>query len=151
MRAKMRQSGVQGKKKARAGLLFLGVQLLGIFLFSGCSVTENGGMKLRDLEFTLVGEDRLPEELKTLIEERKTEEFKFTYSDQESLYICIGYGEQSTGGYSIAVNELYLTDNAIYVDTNLLGPSAKEKENPAVSYPYVVIKTEFLDKNVVFE
>ncbi len=148
---KKRQSGVQGKKKMRAGLLFLGAQLLGIFLLGGCSVTENGGMKLRDLKFTLVGEERLPEELKALIEERKTKEFKFTYSDQESLYICIGYGEQSTGGYSIAVNELYLTDNAIYVDTNLLGPSAKEKENPAVSYPYVVIKTEFLDKNVVFE
>lgn len=144
-------SGVHGKKKVRAGLLLLGTQLLVLFLLSGCSITENGGMKLRDLEFTLVSDERLPEELKALIEERKAAEFKFTYTDQDSLYICIGYGEQSTGGYSIVVNELYLTDNAIYVDTNLLGPSAGEKENPAVSYPYVVIKTENLDKNVVFE
>lgn len=121
------------------------------FLTSGCSIMEEEAMKLRDLEFTVVSEDRMLEELKTLIEERKTAEFKFTYADQDSLFICIGYGEQSTGGYSIAVNELYLTDNAIYVDTNLLGPSAKEKENPAVSYPYIVIKTEFLDKTVVFE
>ena len=142
-------SGVWGQKKVRAGLLLLGTQLLFLFLLNGCS--ENGGMKLRDLEFTLVSDERLPEELKALLEERKTAEFKFTYTDQESLYICIGYGEQSTGGYSIVVNELYLTDNAIYVDTNLLGPSAGEKENPAVSYPYVVIKTENLDKNVVFE
>ena len=116
-----------------------------------CSITEENGMKLRDLEFTLVSEDRLPEELKSLIEEQKSEEFKFTYTDNESLYICIGYGEQTTGGYSIAVNELYLTDNAIYVDTNLLGPSAKEKETHAVSYPYIVIKTELLDKSVVFD
>ena len=119
--------------------------------FCGCTITEEGGMKLRDLDFTLVSEERLPEELKAMIEERKGEEFKFTYADKEFLYLCIGYGEQKTGGYSIAVNELYLTDNAIYVDTNLLGPSVKEKSNPAVSYPYIVIKTEFLDKTVVFE
>lgn len=151
MITRRKTSNVQGKKKVRAGMLLLGAQLLGICLLSGCSITENSGMKLRDLEFTVVSDERLPEELKNLIEERKTAEFKFTYSDQESLYICIGYGEQSTGGYSIAVNELYLTDNAILVDTNLLGPPAAEKENPAVSYPYIVIKTEFLDKNVVFE
>lgn len=133
-------------------ILFLfGMLLLCSMLLAGCQITEDGGMKLRDLEFTLVSDDVMSPELKALIDERKAEEFKFTYSDKESLYICIGYGEQSTGGYSIAVNELYLTDNAIYVDTNLLGPSAKEKENPAVSYPYIVIKTEFLDKTVVFE
>lgn len=131
--------------------VLLTIQFLCVFFFCGCSIREENGMKLRDLEFTLVSEDCLPEELKSLIEERKSEEFKFTYTDNESLYICIGYGEQTTGGYSITVNELYLTDNAIYADTNLLGPSAKEKETPAVSYPYIVIKTELLDKSVVFE
>ena len=138
----------------KKGIITIGFAMMFFFItfvVSGCSITENSGMKLRDLEFTLVGDDRLPEELKTLIEERKAEEFKFTYADKEALYLCIGYGEQSTGGYSIAVNELYLTDNAIYVDTNLIGPSAKEKGNPAASYPYIVIKTEFLDKTVVFE
>jgi len=138
-------------RKRRLLCMMMVFQLMITVLLCGCSITEEGGMKLRDLEFTLVSDERMPEELRALIEERKTEEFKFTYADKEALYICVGYGEQSTGGYSIAVNELYLTDNAIYVDTNLLGPSAKEKENPAKSYPYAVIKTEFLDKNVVFE
>ena len=138
------------RKKAAFMTALLTLHLLCIVLM-GCTITEEGGMKLRDLEFTLVSEERLPEELKTLIAERKEEEFKFTYSDKDSLFICIGYGQQDTGGYSIAVNELYLTDQAIYVDTNLLGPSAKEKENPAPSFPYVVIKTELLDKTVVFE
>lgn len=147
MRAKMERNKSEIKK-----LFMLGSMLaLLVGTLSGCSITEDSGMKLRDLEFTLVSDERMPEELKTLIEERKSEEFKFTYADKEALYLCIGYGEQSTGGYSIAVNELYLTDNAIYVDTNLLGPSAKEKRNPAASYPYIVIKTEFLDKTVVFE
>ena len=137
------------KRKFVRGLL--GLLVVMSLSFCGCSITEDGGMKLRDLDFTLVSDERMPEELKVMIEEKKGEEFKFTYADQEFLYLCIGYGEQSTGGYSIAVNELYLTDNAIYVDTNLLGPSAKEKTNPAVSYPYIVIKTDFLDKTVVFE
>lgn len=140
------------KRKIKKSILIsVCMQILCAFVLSGCQITQDAGMKLRDLEFTLVSDDVMPEELKILIDERKTEEFKFTYSDKESLYICIGYGEQTTGGYSIAVNELYLTDNAIYVDTNLLGPSPKEKENPAVSYPYIVIRTEFLDKAVVFE
>ena len=68
-----------------------------------------------------------------------------------ALYICVGYGEQATGGYSITVKELYLTDNAIYVDTNLKGPSPEELQNPVKSYPYIVLKTENMDKTVVFE
>ena len=135
----------------KRSLFLAGIFLLQILFLCGCSIREEDSVKLRDLEFTLVSEERLPEELKTMIEEKKQEPFKFTYTDQENLYLCIGYGEQTTGGYSITVNELYLTENAIYVHTNLLGPSPKEKENPAVSYPYVVIKTENLDKNVVFE
>ena len=38
----------------------------------------------------------------------------------------MGYGTQETGGYSIAVNALYETANAIYVDTNLIGPAPED-------------------------
>lgn len=120
-------------------------------MLSGCTMLSNERVKLRDLEFTVLSEEKIPEELKTIIEEKKAQAFKLTYSDNEYLYISIGYGEQATGGYSIAVNELYLTDNAIYVNTNLLGPDASEKSNPAASYPYIVIKTEYLDETVIFE
>ena len=92
----------------------------------------------------------LPKELKEIAEERKMEPFKLTYSDADALYICIGYGEQKTGGYSITVDELYLTDTAIYVETTLLGPGDKGS-NKAPSYPYIVIKTEALEENVVCE
>ena len=85
--------------------------------------------------------------------EKKENAFKVTYQDNGFLYICIGYGEQVSGGYSITVNALYLTENAIYADTTLLGPdpadAASAKKN-APSYPYIVIKTEFVDKPVVF-
>ena len=93
----------------------------------------------------------MPEELKEMIEERKVEPFKLTYSDNEYLYICVGYGEQETGGYSITVDELYLTDSAIYAQTTLLGPEASDKGNKVASYPVIVIKTELLDQTVICE
>lgn len=121
------------------------------FTLTGCSMASLDTTKLRDLEFTVVSEERLPEELKALIEERKTGNFKLTYNDKEFLYICIGYGEQATGGYSIAVNDLYLTEDAVTISTSLLGPAPTDKAGSAPSYPYIVVKTEYLDKTVTFE
>lgn len=125
--------------------------LLLMVMFIGCSLQSDERIKLRDLDFTILSQEMIPEELAGIIEEKEAEPFKLTYSDNEYLYICIGYGEQSTGGYSIAVNELYLTDNAIYVNTTLLGPDASEKSNQTPSYPSIVIKTEYLDQTVIFE
>ena len=85
--------------------------------------------------------------------EKGTEPFHLTYSDDQNLYISIGYGQQKTGGYSIAVDELYLTEDAIYVGTTLLGPeiTGQKKGAEKPSTPYIVIKTEFLDKTVIYE
>ena len=139
------------KQKIKPFFLTTALLLLFSFVLTGCSIGTSETTRLRDLEFTVVSEERLPEELKALIEERKNGEFKVTYSDNEFLYICIGYGEQQTGGYSIAVNDLYLTDNAICISTSLLGPGPEDKTSTAPSYPYIVVKTEYLDKTVVFE
>jgi len=130
---------------------FVLILVICMVMVSGCTMEEENNEKLRDLEFTIVEESDVPEELLKIIEEKKNGEFKITYTDNESLYICVGYGEQKTGVYSIAVNELYLTSNAIYIDTNLIGPSKDEKISEALSYPYVVVKTEYMDKSVVFE
>ena len=120
-------------------------------LLTGCTLLSEERVKLKDLDFTVLSEEKISEELLSIINEKKAEPFKLTYSDQDYLYICIGYGEQATGGYSIAVNELYLTDSAIYVNTELLGPEASEKSNATPSYPYIVIKTDYLDQTVIFE
>ena len=138
-------------KRKRYRLCMTGILFALIIALSGCSMSSLDTTKLRDLEFTVVSEERLPEELKTLIEERKTGDFKLTYNDNEFLYICIGYGEQATGGYSIAVNDLYLTEEAITISTSLLGPGPEDRIGSAPSYPYIVVKTEYLDKTVTFE
>lgn len=127
--------------------------LLLCFMVMACGAKQKTDPleKLKDLEFSVIAEDNLPEELYTMIEEKREASFKLTFQDQGFLYICVGYGQQQSGGYSIAVNELYETSNAIYIDTNLIGPNADEKKHNSPSYPVVVVKTEFIDKPVVFD
>jgi hypothetical protein len=122
-----------------------------ILCLAGCASSSSEKIKLRDLDFTVLGEEKIPEELKAQIEEAKQEPFQFTYQDEENLYICVGYGQQETGGYSIAVEELYLTDTAVMADTSLLGPDNSEKSSNTPTYPYIVIKTQLLDQPVIFE
>ena len=141
----MKRRNFRNGKRVLALLLCLTV-LCGL---CGCSLMSTEEIKLRDLDFTILGEEKVPEELATMIEERKTDAFKMTYSDNQNLYICVGYGQQETGGYSITVDELYLTEEAIYVQTTLLGPDVSEKGNKTPSYPYIVIKTEYLDLPVI--
>lgn len=117
----------------------------------GCSVKKTNTEKVRDVEITILEEEKIPEELAKQIEETKTKEFKLTYADKDALYIAVGYGEQKTSGYSIEVKECYETKNAVYIHTNLIGPSKEEKIVEAKTFPYVAVKMEFIDKHVVFE
>jgi hypothetical protein len=125
--------------------------LLLCFALSACKSNKGDTDKIKDLEFTVVEDADLPEKLAKIIEEKKVNPFKLTYSNEDYLYIVQGYGGQKSGGYSISVNDLYLTENAIHVKTNLIGPSKDEPVTQNITYPYIVIKTEYLDKLVVFE
>ena len=127
------------------------ILVFGVLTVSGCTLLSEEKIKLRDLDFTVLGEEKIPEQLRTIIEEKKASSFQIIYIFRQNLYICIGYGEQETGGYSIAVNELYLTDTNICVSTSLLGPNAAEKNNKTPSYPFIVIKTECLEQTVIYE
>jgi len=120
-------------------------------LVAGCSAEKLRTEKLRDIEFTVVDEDNIPKELEEMIDEKEDKPFKLTYADRGELYIAVGYGEQPTSGYSIEVTDLYETENAIYIRTNLIGPAKDEKIVERETEPYIVVKLEFIDKNVVFE
>jgi len=132
--------------------LCVAVTLLGTVLFlTGCAIEKTNRTKVRDMEYHVVVEEELPEELKVQIEEKKAADFKMTYETPEHLYIVRGYGEQETGGYSIQVVELYLSSNAVFFKSSLIGPRKGENAAKSPSYPYIVIQTEKIDKNVVFE
>lgn len=145
------KTGEYRKESRYIGILL--AVMLWILSFAGCGFSQNEKIKLRDLDFTVLSEGKIPEELKTVIAEKGTEPFKLTYSDNNNLYISIGYGEQKSGGYSIAVDALYLTDDAIHVSTSLLGPDITGQKEGAgkSSTPYIVLKTELLDKTVIYE
>lgn len=117
----------------------------------GCSAKELATEKIRDIDFTVVKEEDIPEELMSQIKGKETTPLKLTFADQGALYIAEGYGEQPTSGYSIEVKECFETKNAIYLHTNLLGPAKEERIVEKATYPYIVIKMEFIDKNVVFQ
>lgn len=123
---------------------------IAILLLCSCGVKKESNEKVQDLEFTVVDIKDIPEELMKQIEEKKKAEMKSTYTTEDYLYVVVGYGEQKTSGYSIAVDEFYLGDNAIYIDTSLIGPSKDEKVNETLTYPYIVIKTEKREEPVVF-
>ncbi|MEI3187060.1 MAG: protease complex subunit PrcB family protein [Lachnospiraceae bacterium] len=49
------------------------------------------------------------------------------------------------------MNELYLTENAIVIDTELKGPESAEESGAEKSYPYVVVQTEYLEQPIIFQ
>lgn len=120
-------------------------------LLSGCSILGKKEEKVRDLTITPVSDSGLPQELQTLIKQKKSAPFKMTYTTDENLYIAVGYGPQEGGGYSICVNELYLTGNSVVIATELKGPENGEDKGVESSSPYIVVKTELLDLPVVFQ
>lgn len=141
----------------KADLMLFGIRilltslLLGVVL-AGCSKSKQDERdKGKDLEFHVIERADIPEELAKLITEKEKQPFKMTYNDETSLYIVVGYGEQETGGYSIQVKECYLGENGIYVDTELIGPSADEAKSMEKSTPYIVLKMEFMEEPVVFQ
>lgn len=140
----IREHCVRNQWLAMAGICLL-------TLFGSCGIEQTSRTKIKDLEYTIVAEEEIPETLKEKIEEKKAADFKMTYVDDAFLYIVRGYGECETGGYSICVRELYLTSNAVLVYTELIGPRKGETISKSPSYPFIVIKTEKRDENVIFE
>ncbi len=122
-----------------------------ILLTAGCSAKTLSTEKLRDMDFTVVDEDDIPEALKEMMDEREDKLFKLTFADNGELYIAVGYGLQPTTGYSIQVKELYESKNAVYIHTNLIGPAKDERIIEREKAVSIVVKTEYVDKNVVFQ
>lgn len=150
MEYKSEKSIMRGKRFITAALM-LNMIIMTVCMFAACGKKDADENKIGDLQFEVVPDDKLPEELKTIIDDRKKEMFKTTYADGNNLYIIVGYGKQPTGGYSISVKELYETKNGIHFKTEFLGPSKSEDVTQAVSYPYIVVKLEYTDKSVVFK
>lgn len=122
-----------------------------LLLFAACGVETASDKKVKDIDFTVVNEEDIPETLKNTIEEKKMTSFKLSYCDKNEQYLVVGYGEQKSGGFSVVVDGLYTTENTITFATTLKGPEAKDAVTDVVTYPYIVIKMEYLEYEVVFK
>lgn len=116
---------------------------------SGCAKT-GGEEVLTPVDFTVVSFDDIPKDFLAQIEEKKSADFRLSYTADGWLYIARGYGQQNSGGYSIAVNEVSMSDNAVYFDSELIGPNQGEAVNKLATFPYVVVKLEDAGRSVVF-
>lgn len=136
----------------KSKFFLIGIILMSITIFASCKAAkEENEDKVKDLEYTILESNLLPEIVATKIEAEKAIPFKFSYTDGEAIYIAIGYGEQPTGGYSIQVTDLYQAQEYIVVKATLIGPSEKDLAVTVLSYPYIVIKTENQDLPVCFK
>ena len=88
----------------------------------GCVRQEKKSSEQHELEIKIVTEEEIPEELMSLIEKNKKNPFRLTFADQGKLYLAEGYGEQKTTGYSVEVDRLCETQEAVHIHTGLLGP-----------------------------
>ena len=124
-------------------LLFL------LCLLSGCSIEKVRAQNGVKPEYTVMKETDFPDKVKELIAENKESEFQLTYQDGSWLYLIKGYGKQKTGGYSIQIEDLSLWENAIHLQTVLLGPEEEDlKDDP--SYPYLVVRMKYREEPVIF-
>lgn len=138
-------------RKVRKLVVVMAVMLTVLLTATGCSETKQTKSERKKLEFTVVREADIPEELHAEMEKHKKEGFRTTFRDTQYLYIAAGYGEQPTGGYSVAVEELNAVDEKIHLKTKLIGPKKGERVNEVCTYPYVVIKLELREESVEFE
>ena len=134
----MKRKTIEARKAVRSVTGLLAVAWIGLAV-AGCGIEDTNGSKIEDVEFTVLEEEAVPEEL------------KLTYEDNGKLYIARGYGEKETGGYSISVKDVYLTQNALCFVTTLIGPGENETVAKAPSFPYIVVEVTKCDKNVLFE
>lgn len=113
-------------------------------------VTEDSEERV-DLEFTVCEDGRLPKELLEIIEKKKAEPFRLTFTTREYMYIVVGYGAQQRGGCAVTVNELYRENGAVHIHTNLIGTSGEVIRIDGMTYPYVAVRCDNLNLPVRYE
>lgn len=120
------------------------------FLLSACVSRREAPAQMRQVEFSAADKGDLPPVLENMIHEKEKKPFRITYRDKGILYIAEGYGRQPTTGYHVEVQKLYATETEICFRSQLEGPKENEETEETPSYPYIVIKLQENEKEVLF-
>ena len=137
------------------GIKMLLTVIAGTALLSGCGFGTIEEQKTGDVPYEIVKKEEIPEQLKEEIKEAEKSEMWISYADtgndEKCLYVVRGYGTQQTTGYSIEVNDCYETENTVVVCTTLQGPQKRENIHKKKTYPYIVIKMPYTEKEIIYE
>ena len=60
----------------------------------GCGMMQQKKGKEHAVEYTVLGEDQIPDEIRKVVDVKKQEEFQMTYQEEDMLYLLQGYGIQ---------------------------------------------------------
>ncbi len=134
--------------KKALGMVLIIAACFGIF--TGCSlyeVKEDGD----DLTYDICDDTMLPEELLDVINSKKEDAFNLTYSNNTYTYIVICSGKQNRDDVGIVIENMYMDENAIYVEWVLRQTATpSDAAEDTVSFPYIVLRIARTSLPVVF-
>lgn len=122
-----------------------------LLLAGGCRAERIDRNGEKELAYTVMKTEDIPEEVMKTMEEQGEEPYQLCYQDGEVLYLMRGYGKQETGGYSIQIESLSSSGATVIFRTKLLGPQTREEQKSDGSCPYIVVRTENQELPVLFE
>lgn len=111
-----------------------------LLLLAGCGRSINLEENKEKVEYVICKESNLPAHLKDLLEEKKKKSGTFTYSNSMYTYLVVCYGPQPYSGYSVRIEECCRTSEALYLRTQLIGPSSSEPVVETETFPFLVIR-----------
>lgn len=136
----MAESIWQKRKYAARFVVAFGV--VGIFCLSlwGCVKDLNLNGKKEKIEYTICKDSNLPEQLKVLLEERKTKPGTFIYRNSTYIYLVVCYGKKDYSGFSVKIEECWKSEDILFLRTQLMGPAIDEDIIEAETFPYLVVR-----------
>lgn len=137
------------RKAVFAGMLLF---LMLCMLLAGCNYK---GKDVRsDIEFTVCCEKDIPEDFLKIIEDKKQNPFAMSYVTDNEMYVAVGYGAHNQRNLNVVVEDFYVTDKAIYLDTNLfttkMTPTDAARTGEVSMYPYIVLKCDIYDYPIYY-
>ena len=108
------------KKKRRGRVLLAAVILM---LLASCRITDVSEGERKELSYAIVKPGDFPPEIDQILRKKKESAFQMAYESGDDLYILRGYGKQKSGGFSIQIEEVSKSENAVFVRTKLVGCS----------------------------
>ncbi len=143
----------QNKSKLRGRSTLLLVWFLTTMLMCvGCTIfkeSDNGDSLLYDI----CDSSMLPEELKIIIDSKKSDKFNLVYSNNNYTYIVMAAGKQERDDVGIKVEKMYRDNNAIYIKGLLcqIATPGDTVSGDNISYPYTVIRIQKSELPVIFQ